>query len=48
LIRYSFASDIQKNEIMFKVKKVMGLDEDRQLEPSSLVRQEDQEILDVA
>jgi len=48
LIRYSFASDIQKNEIMFKVKKVMGLDEDRQLDPSFLARQEDLEILDAA
>ena len=33
---------------MFKVKKVLGLDEDRQLDPSFLVRQEAQEILDVA
>jgi len=48
LIRYSFASDIQKNEIMFKVKKIMGLDEGCQLDHSFLARQEDQEILDVA
>ncbi len=48
LIRYGFASDIQKNEIMSKVKKVMGLDEDRQLDPSFLVRREAQKILDAA
>ena len=48
LIRYGFASDIQKNEIMSKVKKVMGLDEDRQLDSSFLVRREAQEILDAA
>ena len=33
---------------MSKVKKVMGLDEDRQLDPSFLVRREAQEILDAA
>ena len=48
LIRYGFASDIQKNEIMSKVKKIMGLDEGCQLDHSFLVRREAQEILDAA
>lgn len=48
LIRYGFANEIQKNEIMAKIKRVMGLDEDRKLDPAYLVRREAQEILDAA
>lgn len=48
LIRYGFVNDIQKNEIVSKVKQVMGLDEDRNLDPAYLVRREAQEILDAA
>lgn len=48
LIRYGFANEIQKKEILAKVKRVMGLDEDRKLDPAYLVRREAQEILDAA
>jgi hypothetical protein len=48
LIRYGFANNIQKKEIIAKVKQVMGLDEDRQLDPAFLVRREAQEVLDAA
>ncbi|MDP6339630.1 MAG: hypothetical protein QF842_04775 [Candidatus Marinimicrobia bacterium] len=48
LIRYGFASDVQKNEILSKVRQVMGLDEDRKLDPTFLVRREAQEVLDAA
>jgi hypothetical protein len=46
LIRYGFTNDIQTKEIMGKVKQVMGLDEDRQVDPAYLVRREAQEVLD--
>lgn len=46
LIRYGFTNDIQTKEIMGKVKQVMGLDEDRQVDPAYLVRREAQEVLE--
>ncbi|MBC8346095.1 MAG: HEAT repeat domain-containing protein [Candidatus Marinimicrobia bacterium] len=48
LIRYGFANEIQKTEILSKVKRVMGLDENRQVDPAYLVRREAQEVLDAA
>jgi hypothetical protein len=46
LIQYGFTNDMQTKEIMGKVKHVMGLDEDRQVDPAYLVRREAQEVLD--
>ena len=46
LIQYGFTNDIQTKKIMGKVKQVMGLDEDRQVDPAYLVRREAQEVLD--
>ena len=46
LIQYGFTNDIQTNKIMGKVKQVMGLDEDRKVDPAYLVRREAQEVLD--
>jgi hypothetical protein len=46
LIQYEFTNDIQTKKIMGKVKQVMGLDEDRKVDPAYLVRREAQEVLD--
>jgi HEAT repeat protein len=47
LIRFGFVDDVQRNEIITRVKSLLGLDEDREWDPAYLVRREAQEILNL-
>lgn len=46
LIKFGFVNVIQKKQIISTIENVLGLDEERQLDPSYLVRREAQEILE--
>ncbi len=46
LIRFGLANAVQTSQIVNSAKSLLGLDEDRQLDPAYLVRREAQGILD--